>query len=497
MGIVFRQSIKSTAATFAGAILGAVIMLISSNMIPQQELGFSRNLTNQTVVASFFILMGMSSTLFLYFHRFDEKKDQVKRAVFMSMCFLVPLAVFLLILIPYFLFQDYLLHFFQDKDRPFMKQYILCFPLYTLFYLYSVLIEAYLLTQLKIAAASAVKEVLLKGMNLMLVLLFGFNIINYTVFIYGFVLINSISLSILILLARKNPSFRFSLQWKVFSKKEYREMFSFSGYHALMSMTYSIMGFMDAILLAGLDADGLNSIPVYTNAVFISSVMSMPHRAMNSAASADISKSYALGQHEKVRDVYNRAGINIFIATVFMAVLISCNLGNAVTIMGKGYEAVFAITLIMMIGKLADSGTGLNDLALNMSPHFKLNFYFSIGLILFMTSMFRVFIPIYGIYGAAVIFSLSLMLYNLLKTFFVWKKMGLQPFSRGTLTALLIGISVTALVFYIPQIENPYWDTIFRSTIVTILFIGMVFWLKPSKDISHYVNETLRKKRLF
>ena len=52
MGVVFRQSVKTTAITFAGAALGAIIVLVASNMMPKQELGFSRNLTSQTVVAN-------------------------------------------------------------------------------------------------------------------------------------------------------------------------------------------------------------------------------------------------------------------------------------------------------------------------------------------------------------------------------------------------------------------------------------------------------------
>lgn len=498
MGVVFRQSIKTTAITFFGAALGAVIVLVASNMMPKQELGFSRNLTNQTVVASFFMLMGMANTLFLYFHRFDAKEEQERRNVFLSLCFVVPLIVFAAAMIPYFFFQDFLINkFSQEVDRPFMRQYFLCFPLYTLFYLYTSLLEHYMLTQLKSAASSFVREVLLKALNLLLIILYGFELINYDVFIYSFVLSNLIAVIILWLLASKNDSFKFSFKWNLFSKAEYKEIFSFSGYHALMSISFSLFGFLDAILLATLNSDGLKAVPVYTNAVFISGVMSIPYRSMSGIASADISKSYAQKNHEKVSDSYSRSAINIFIATIFMSLLIVCNLHNAVAIMGEGYEAVFWVTIIMMIGKLIDGSTGLNDVALNMSPYFKLNFYFSIGLVVFMLVMFRIFIPIYGIYGAAWVFSISLVIYNLLKTFFVWKKMKLQPFSKGNLTTLFIGLAVAGMVFFLPKLANPYLDTFYRSGLIVVLFIAFIFLLKPSKDVSHYVNETLRKKKLF
>lgn len=498
MGVVFRQSIKTTAITFAGAVLGAAMVLISSQLMPEQELGFSRNLTNQTVVASYFLMMGMSSTLFLFFHRFDEEQDQNKRAVFLSLCFGIPLVAFILAMIPYFAFQDYWLErFFQVKDRVFIKKYMLCLPLYTLFYLYTTLFEHYLLTQIKSAAASFVREVLIKGLNLLLVLLFGFNLINYDVFIYSFVGSNLIAVGTLYFLARKNSSFRFSTNWQLLNKSEYKNIFNFAGYHSLMGVSFSLFGFLDAVLLASLDSDGLNAVPAYTNAVFISSVMTIPYRAMNGIASADISKSYALGQHEKVKDVYTRAALNILIASMFMAVLITTNLHNAVAIMPSNYASVFGLTLVLMIGKLIDSGTGLNDVALNMSPYFKLNFYFSAGMVVFMLVMYRIFIPQYGVYGAAWVFSISLIVYNFLKTIVVWRKMDLHPFSKGTGTTFFIGLVCIGLVFLIPKINNPYFDTIVRSSIICILFAVLIFWLKPSKDVSHYINETLKKKKLF
>lgn len=498
MGVVFRQSIKTTAITLVGAVLGAVLLLVASQVMPKQELGFSRNLTNQTVVASFFMLVGMANTLFLYFHRYDGDAQKDRRAVFMSVCFGTPLLVFVLAMIPYFLFQDYFIQrFFQVQDRAFMRQYALCFPLYTLFYLYTSLLEHYLLTQIKSAAASFVREVLIKALNLSLVLLFGFNVISYSIFIYAFVFTNLVAVLILLLLARKNDTFQFSTQWHLLSRAEYKELFTFSGYHALMSVSFTLFGFLDAILLASLGQDGLHAVPVYTNAVFISGVMSIPYRAMSGIASADISKAYALGQHAQVRDTYTRAGTNILVATLFMAVLIASNLHNAVAIMPPGYEAVFAITLIMMIGKFVDSGTGLNDVALNMSPYYRLNFYFSIALVAFMLIMFRLLIPAYGIYGAAWVFTAALVIYNLLKTYFVWRRMRLQPFSAGSLRTLFIGAATAALVWLVPTLSNPYWDTLLRSSLIFIIFAGLVLWLRPSADISHYIHNTLKKKKLF
>jgi hypothetical protein len=75
--------------------------------------------------------------------------------------------------------------------------------------------------------------------------------------------------------------------------------------------------------------------------------------------------------------------------------------------------------------------------------------------------------------------------------------MGLHPFSKGSATILLIGAITAGLTMLIPKFGNPYLDTVLRCIAIVILFAGLTLWLKPSKDVEHYVEETLKKKRLF
>lgn len=497
MGIVFRQSIKTTIITFFGAALGGIVLFVSTNVMGKQELGFVRNLPNQAVVATFFLIAGMGSTLFFYLHRFDEEENKGRKPVLMSVCFLVPIAIYILTMIPYFLFKDYWLHHFQAQDIAIMEQYFICFPLFTLFNLMMMLLEVFLHTYTKSAQVSFVKEIVIKGLNFLLFILFGFDLLSFGTFVYCFVFVNLLSALILLFLARRINDFRFSMNWNLLTKKDYRAIFMFAGFHALMGISGTLMGFLDGQLLAIYDKSGLASVSIYTSAVFIATLISIPYRAMSAPANTDISRAYAQNLHEKVKDSYSRSGLNIFIASVFMCVLVSCNLHNALAIMPVGYEAVFEVTLIMLIGRLVDCGTGLNDLALNMSPFYKINFYLSVGMILLMMVLFCIFIPSFGVYGAAWVFSIAFSAFNFAKTYFVWKKMNLHPFSKGTLSTLFIGAAVMAMVFFIPKFPNPYIDAVLRSGLITFLFMGFVFWLKPSKDISHYVNETLKKKKLF
>ena len=80
MGVVFRQSVKTSLVIFAGAILGALLTWLSTKYIPdKQQLGYLQNLTKQAVSLTNFLLLGLTSTLAVYIHRYagDESKRKV------------------------------------------------------------------------------------------------------------------------------------------------------------------------------------------------------------------------------------------------------------------------------------------------------------------------------------------------------------------------------------------------------------------------------------
>jgi O-antigen/teichoic acid export membrane protein len=497
MGVVFRQSVKTTIITFTGALLGGIVTLYSSNVMPKQELGFVRILPVQAVIASFLLGFGMNNALFFYLHRFEKEEDAGKRPVLLSLSFLLPLAIYIVATLAYFLFFDHWVALNQEQDRPLIRQYFWCLPLFTLLNLLLTLIEAFLHAHIKAAQASFVREVFIKGGNLVLFLLFGLGLITFSVFVPAFVSVNLLAVIVLWKMAGRNIDFRFSFRWKLIPRSEFKGILTFALFHAFMGISGTLFGFLDTQLLTNLSPDGLASIPVYTNAVFIATLISIPFRALSLAASGDISKAYAQGDHERVADSYNRAGLNIFIASMFMVVLVACNLHNAVAVLKNGYEAVFGVTLILILGRLVDSATGLNDLALNMSPYFRVNFYFSGTIVLLMIAGFYLAIPAYGVYGAAWVFSGALILFNLAKTWFVWYKMRLHPFSIGTLKTLFIAGASTLIVYFIPASVNPYWDVVWRSSLIVLCFAILVLLLKPGKDVTHFLAEVRKKKRLF
>ncbi len=503
MGIVFRQSAKNSIVVLLGAILGAIIIWISTKYLTKPEYGFTRNLTNYAVTFSQILILGLNSTLIVYIHRFDN--DDRKRKALLSLCLILPVIVACIFSLCYFLLHSWILHHFQPEDLPFTQRYFAWLPLYTLLFMYMVILEQYLGSQYKVAISAFMREVVVRVANIILILLYGFGYIVFDVLVIGSVLIYILPVLIFLLLSLRTKGFGFSFGLKDFSKTEYKEMIHFSWYHFLLTISILLMGYMDALALPFYDHKGFSSLALYSVAVFFISFLQLPLKAMLPASFTVLAKAFTDNDMEKAKDIFTRSSINILIPTVGISVLLCCNLTNAIAVIKNGYSEIIPVFAILFIGNIVNIATGMNDQVLSIANYYKFNFYLSLILIGVLYILIRILVPRYGIYGAAWSTTTILMLFNILKYFFVLKKLDMQPFSKGT--ALVAIAAVIALIcgYFFPHFFNQsrhvyvrtFIDVVIRSTIIITIYMLMLLWLKPSPDLEEYISSIKKNKRLF
>jgi len=495
MGIVFRQSVKSSIATLAGAVLGALVIYLSTRYIPKQELGFRNILTNYSVVGGQILLVGLHNTLAVYIHRYTPSDKRYQALITISL--LMPFVFITGAGAVYFLLKDDILSLFNADDVRFVLQYFAWLPVFTLLFAYSVLLETYLISQLKVAKATFIREVLLRLLNIMLILFFGLGYISYDVLIYGTVLLYLIPIGLLLAIALKTDGFRLSFNWGQFEHGEKREIIHFTWYHSLLSVSISLMGMLDTLMIPTLSKTGLRSVPVYVVSVFLISFLLIPYRAMLNSTFALLAQAFKANDREKVSDIFMRSSLNIFIASGAMFLLIVCNLHNAVALLPNGYEGITTIVVILAAGRMVDMVTGMNDQALSLSSYYKYNFYISLLLVVLMSLFNWWLIPVYDVNGAAAGTSLALIVYNIIKLIVVKRKLHIQPLNKKTLLVLLAGAAAFVAGYYLPRLKNPFIDTIYRSAVIFPLYAVLLLILRPSEDLNNYLASVRRNKRIF
>ena len=104
-----------------------------------------------------------------------------------------------------------------------------------------------------------------------------------------------------------------------------------------------------------------------------------------------------------------------------------------------------------------------------------------------------IFIPKYGITGAAIATCISVFTYNIIRFIYLWARIGVQPFSKSTLIVLLILSIAFILGINIKFDFHPILNIIIRSIIV-VFPVGLIFYfLKISQDINGLFNKLLKQ----
>ena len=97
--------------------------------------------------------------------------------------------------------------------------------------------------------------------------------------------------------------------------------------------------------------------------------------------------------------------------------------------------------------------------------------------------MNRWLIPLYGINGAGVATLIAFSSYNLLKSVFVYRKYGLQPFYKETLQTTLFGLVVIGGFFFWDFPFHPLVNISFKSLLVGVFWIWALIKFRLSEDL--------------
>lgn len=495
MGIVFRQSIKATIVNSVGAVLGALSVFISPFILQKTELGFFTNIIYTGALLQIFVMVGTGNMLSIYLQKYDV--TDVRRKVLMAFAFLTTLIATLVFTLFFALLKTKIIALYQPSDQQYVRQYYYWVPVLVFLWSLMTLFELYLIAHIKIAVSAFSREVLLRICNLILLGLVFFKLLSFHIYLVCSILIYAVPVLVLFFAARRTEGFGFSSNWKVFSKQEYKSIINFSWYHLLFVVSVNLLGILDTLMLAPLDTNGMQATAVYSRGVFIAALMVIPYRAMSSSSLPVLNRAYIDNDIPKLNDLFSRAGVNILVVGIGLFIVIGSNLNNAVTILPKGYEAIKPVALILMLGKIVDMATGLNNELISISKYYKFNFRISFLLVLMVIIFNRILIPEYGMFGAAWGVTIALAIFNIIKLIFLWKKMRLHPFTIGSAWVLVSGAVAGLAGYLLPYLSGPVIDTIIRTAVTAIIYALMLILLKPSPDIKAYLETVVAKKRLF
>ena len=149
------------------------------------------------------------------------------------------------------------------------------------------------------------------------------------------------------------------------------------------------------------------------------------------------------------------------------------------------------------LSKLFDMATGVNQEIVGTSKYYKIDllFYIFLAVIAVITNL--IFIPKFGITGAAMASAISIFLFNTIRFFFLLYVFRIQPFSLSTLKVLAVFVLTFLISYLVSPFHNFILDIFLRSLLIIILFGGLVLLMNVSEDVKKVVEAIIKRIKDF
>lgn len=500
MGIIKRQSLKTSLVNYVGVFIGVVFFnFVFPHLLSEEYLGLIGLLQNLSFVLYSLPAMGLAHILLRYYVLW---KDGPELRHFHAFAALISGIALLLFSIAYILLQQPIIANYQTHSSLFLPYFYLVIPL-VVFQTFTQYLEIYSWVKLRVAVPAFLREIVTRILLIALVYLFVYQLLSEQQFIYG--LVAAYAISFLILLFYTVQRLQFSLgsaREFLRGKTDRKPLFLYGGGMLLLTLSSNIHNFLDGIILPAYL--GLGALGIYLRPLVLGQMIQVPYRAISQISIPIIREAIVDNNLRKVYELNRQIGLNLFLIGSFLFTLLIANTDAIFSLLPPAYSSAKSVLYIIAAGRLVDMAFGLNSEILNYSKYYR----FIIGLSLLMMSMTIglniLLIPRLGMNGAALAVSSSLVVFNLLKSWVIYQKFGFHCFSKQYLTLLLVSGMAIALLYAIPYLPflghhmffNACLNIAFKGTLGALLFLLPVYFLKVSPDLNHFVQLVLSGKIL-
>lgn len=489
MGIVIRQSIYTTIISYIGAVLGYINLLyLFPKFLAPEQVGLLRTVQDAAILFVPFAQFGLAQSIFRFHPQLAKDKDS--EASFLSLLLLLAISGFAIFLIVFKIFEHPLLSYFQDNAKEII-QYASIVVWLTFILLITALLEAYSRSHLKTVFPNLLREVVIRLLLGVLVIVYFKGGLTYSGFIIATVMAYLSCLLILIIYLAAQKHLYFSFRFNAIPKSKIKELIGYSFFSFAGTAGMIIIGKIDSMMVSALI--GLAANAVYTTAFYMAAVIEIPKRALSQVAMPLIARAFEKKDLKDIATIYQKTSINQFIIGALFLIGIFINIDNIFNLMPKKdiYEAGKWVVIIVGVGKLTDMLFGPSSEIIVLSKYYA----FNILLILILASSaivsLNVLIPAYGVNGAAVGVALALILFNVVKYFFIWIKLKMQPFSTATLKVLVIALLTLGLNYLLPRFDYLFIDIVVRSSVITVFYSTLILFSKASPDGNAFLQKIM------
>ena len=327
----------------------------------------------------------------------------------------------------------------------------------------------------------------MKVYTFVLIIIYGIGQLSFQSFFFIYLTGYSLQCLLMLLYFLKVNNTKLAFTFSFIKTDKFKPIFLYGVYSFLSGGTVMLVQRLDIIMVGKLLS--LEYVAYYATAFFFITAILVPTRSITSIATPLLSYHLQNKNTYEVNKIYFSSSLNMLLFSGFIFIGIwSCS-NELMNILGEKFGQIKWVILFLGSGKLLEVFFSLNQYVLIYSKYFKWDMVFQLFLLLLTIATNLLFIPLYGINGAAIATTITILINQIVKAWFIYKRFGLHPLNHKSILLILIILIFILSVSFIPVIYSSLISIAIKSIGVTILYFALVFFLKISID----VNKLIRK----
>ncbi len=508
MGIVARQSIKGTIATYIGVAVGIVTtFFIQTKALQPEQIGLIDILLQCAILLSGLSQLGTNSSAMRYYPFF--KDEEHRDHGFFGWTLLVPLIGFAFFLLAFFLFRDAIVTFFTKdtgvEPEAFAKYVIFVVPL-AFFMLYISVFETNSNLLLRIVLPKFIREVGLRLATMAVYLLYFYKVISFDGVIVGFCVFYGLAtlINIVYLLSLKRVSFK--IERKYVSAQLRRDFLFYTLFMITAALAGNVIPMLSKFFVAGLT--GFRLAGIFSIATNIAALVEMPYRSLGAISRPHISEAMAQKNVAQADSLCKNVALHQFIAGSFVFFLIWTNIDFIFDLLPNGdiYRLGKWAVLLLSLGRLFYSTFAVATTALSYSKHYYYSLLFTILLAAMSILLNRWLVPKWDINGGAASYALSYAVYTILLLVFIRWKVKVLPLSGRMFPVLVVILVLFGLNWAWTALLTPWFselfakpiyglliDAVLKSLLFVVLGLTALYKLKVSQSVNDLIDKVIKR----
>lgn len=470
--------------TYLGFGIGAInTLFLFTYFLEKEYYGLVSFLLSAANLIWPLMAFGVHNTLVKFYSSYKTIPERDK---LLNLILFLPILVSIVLGTIGYLGYSYLLNYFEEGNE-LVQPYIWLIFLVAFATAYFEVFFAWSKVHYKSVFGNFMKEVFHRLCITLLLLMVYFALISVETFIYAMAGVFVLRMGIMMIYAFSLylPKFQFQLP------KNSGSVFKYSALILIAGSVAMILLDLDKVMIEHYLP--IENVAVYGIAVYIATVISVPQKAMHQIVHPLTAS--LLNERDKpgLEDIYKRSSLTLLVISAIIFILIIVNLNQLYALIPEEYQISTLIVLLISLVKLYDNMLGNNNSILFNSDYYRL--VLVVGVVLAgMAFIFNLlFIPLYGILGAAFATFLAFFIYNTSKIVIVINKFKMHPFSKNTWIILLFTGILTAGFYYWEFPFHPVVNILLKSLLVVIIYLGVAVKYEFSKDVNELVFKYLRR----